>query len=625
MCGICGFVHRDPGTAATTVERQLAVQRHRGPDAEGHFDGGRGVIAQNRLSIIDLVHGDPPIVNEDSTIGAVLNGEIYNFTALRDALRAAGHRLSSDGDTEVLVHLAEDHDPVALARRLDGMFAFATWDKRRERLVLGRDRMGKKPLYYWRSPDTFVFASEIKGVLAHPVVPRQLNPRAIDAYLTFGYVPTPETFFAGIHSLPPAHVLTLEPGGQPLIERYWQLEVPGVDGARESLDLGLDEAAHEVRRLLTESIRRRLVSDVPLGAFLSGGIDSSAIVALMASVIGEPVKTFTMGFEDREGFDERPCARIVARRFGTEHHEEVVHPNAVELVERLVWHHDQPFGDSSAVPTYLLNQLARNHVTVALSGDGGDELFGGYERFAAGLAVDRVLGLPRTARAAGRRLLGALPPAGLRGRVGRAQRFAAQVEEGMPWAYLAWISYVPETWRQRLLDRPDGWARRDYGRRWEATSGAHPLDRLLALNIETYLLDDLLVKMDRTSMAHALEVRSPFLDTALVQFAARLSPSLKVRGLSLKRVLKRAVADLLPKDILSRPKRGFGVPLDRWFRDDLKSYTESMLGAGAHVRAHVNGLALDQLLAEHGAASVDHGHALWTLLTLELFLRRYGW
>jgi asparagine synthase (glutamine-hydrolysing) len=290
-----------------------------------------------------------------------------------------------------------------------------------------------------------------------------------------------------------------------------------------------------------------------------------------------------------------------------------------------VWHHDQPFGDSSAVPTFLLNQIAREHVTVALSGDGGDELFGGYERFAAGVAVERVLTLPTPLRRAGRRALHALPGAALGGRVDRARRFADTVEAGMPAAYLGWVSYVPEAWRQRLLPRPNGWARDDYVRRWHQTQGAHALDRILALNIETYLLDDLLVKMDRTSMAHALEVRSPFLDTALLEFASCLPPALKVRGLALKRVLKRAVSDLLPADILSRPKRGFGVPLDRWFREDLAAYTQSMLGDAARVRNHVNRDALDQLLYEHRSGTARHGHALWSLLTLEIFLRRHGW
>jgi asparagine synthase (glutamine-hydrolysing) len=391
------------------------------------------------------------------------------------------------------------------------------------------------------------------------------------------------------------------------------------------LDATVDEAASEVRGHLEQAIRRRLIADVPLGAFLSGGIDSSAIVALMAGVMGEPVKTFTIGFDDREGFDERPFARSVAQRFGTEHHEFVVHPDAIDLVERLVWFHDQPFGDSSAIPTFLLSEMTAKHVTVALAGDGGDELFAGYERFAAGLAVDRIMALPPLLRWAGRRALDALPGRGLNGQVGRAQRLAAVVEEGMPDAYLAWISYVPEGWRRRLMPAADDWARDQYRRQWLATAGAAPLDRLLTLNLDTYLLDDLLVKMDRTSMAHGLEVRSPFLDTDLVQFAARLAPALKVRGLSLKRVLKRAVGDLLPPEILNRPKRGFGVPLDRWFREDLEAYTGAMLGPGARLREHLNAPAIDELLGEHRAGRGRHGHALWTLLTLELFLRRHGW
>ena len=624
MCGISGAVQLKGAPDAAVVTEQLACQHHRGPDAAGHFAGGRGVVAQNRLSVIDLVHGDPPVTDESGDIGVVLNGEIYNFLGLREKLEASGHRLSTSGDTEAIAHLAEDHDAVALAQALDGMFSFAVWDRVRERLVLGRDRLGKKPLHYWHSGDAFVFASEIKGVLAHPSVPRELDPAAIPAYLTFGYVPTPDTFFAGIKSLPPGHVLTLEPGGTPRVERYWHPAVPGVDGA-EALDIGMKEAASRVRTALREAIARRLVADVPLGAFLSGGIDSSAIVALMAGELDRPVKTFTIGFEDEEGFDERPFARSVAERFGTEHHEFVVHPEAVDVVEQLVWHHDQPFGDSSAVPTYLLNQVARTEVTVALSGDGGDELFGGYERFAAGLAAGRFAALPAPARRAVRRGLEALPGGGFSGRAARAQRFAAEAEQGLPDAYLAWISYVPESWRRRLLAEPDDRARAAYGAEWATTAGARPLDRLLALNMRTYLLDDLLVKADRMSMAHSLEVRSPFLDTQLVELAMLLPPGLKVRGLSLKRVLKQAVADLLPDDLLNRPKRGFGVPLDRWFRQDLETYANSVLGAGARVRRHLVGEELDRLLAEHRSSTKNHGHALWTLLTLELFLRANDW
>ena len=624
MCGISGAVSTTPGVAGGAIDAQLTCQRHRGPDAVGQFGKSRGVIAQNRLAIIDLADGDPPITNEHGAIGAVLNGEIYNFRELRERLLEEGHTFGSQGDTEVIAHLAERSQAAALARALDGMFAFAVWDSRRERLLLGRDRLGKKPLYYWAGPDTFVFASEIKGVLAHPAVPCELDERALSAYLTFGYVPTPFTFYAGIRGLPPAHVLSLEPGGNPRLERYWQLQVPSPgDGA--VLEIGLDEAARETRARLERAIRRRLVSDVPLGAFLSGGIDSSAIVALMAGVMGEPVKTFTVGFEDRDGFDERPFARAVAQRFGTEHHEEVVRPDAVELVQRLVWHHDQPFGDSSAIPTFLLSQVTRSHVTVALSGDGGDELFGGYERFAAGIAIDRLARVPGVVRRAGKRLAAALPPDALHGRAASIRRFAAATEDGMPGAYLRWVSYIPPAERDVLLGTPDNWAQDEYAHAWAATAGAHPLDRLLALNLQTYLLDDLLVKTDRMSMAHGLEVRSPFLDVELLEFASRLPPAVKVRGLSLKRVLKHAVGDLLPDEILARRKHGFGVPLDRWFREDLASYTASMLGPEAHLRTRLNGGAVDKILAEHKASTRNHGHALWTLLTLELFLRRHDW
>jgi asparagine synthase (glutamine-hydrolysing) len=372
-------------------------------------------------------------------------------------------------------------------------------------------------------------------------------------------------------------------------------------------------------------VRRRLIADVPLGAFLSGGIDSGAVVALMAGAAGRPVQTFTIGFEDRDGYDERPYGRLVAERYGTDHHEFVVQPHAVDLVEQLVWHHDQPFGDSSAVPTFLLSELTRGHVTVALSGDGGDEAFAGYERFVAGLAAQRFAVLPKGLRRALQGGVELLPAGALHGRAGRLQRFIRVADHGLPDAYRSWISYVQDADREALVDG-GGWALADYREIWESSAGAAPLDRLLDLNLRTYLVDDLLVKTDRMSMAHGLEVRCPFLDTELLTFAAQLPPSLKARGLTLKRVLKAALRDLLPGEILDRPKKGFGVPLDRWFRDDLKSYVGSTLGAAdARVRAHVSPAALDHLLAEHDAGARNHGHALWTLLTLEVFLRREGW
>ncbi len=624
MCGIAGAVDSGGPALSSAIDAQLACQHHRGPDAAGAFVRGRGAVGQTRLAIIDLELGDPPIISEDRDLGAVLNGEIYNFRELREELRMAGHRFATGCDTEVIVHLSEDLPAVEVARRLDGMFAFAVWDSRRERLTLGRDRFGKKPLYYWHSDGKLVFASEIKGVLANPAVPRSLDEAAIPAYLTFGYVPSPHTFFAGIQSLPPGHVLTFEPGREPVAERY-HAPVRRRPDPREH-EPSLDEAAGEVRRLLEAAVRRRLVADVPVGAFLSGGIDSSAVVAIMARLTDRPVTTFTIGFDDREGYDERPYARAVAQRFGTDHHEFVVAPDAVDLVEKLVWHHDQPFGDSSAVPTYLLNELTREHVTVALCGDGGDELFAGYERFAGGLAIRRYQAIPTRLRSLGRTALDRAPATAARGRLGNLRRFAEVAELGMPAAYLHWLSFIDEPTRRRLLENPDPRARTDYAAIWDATEGAHQLDRLLDLNLRTYLLDDLLVKADRMSMAHGLEVRSPFLDADLAAYAVQLSPRLKLRGLSLKRALKRAMRDELPPQILRRRKRGFGVPLDRWFREDLRGYLDHMLGSPGRPRATASaGRAIDGLIAEHADGRRNRGGALWTLLTLEVFLRKQDW
>lgn len=626
MCGICGHVGADAPLASEVIDAQLRVLHHRGPDARGFFPGRRGTIAQNRLAIIDLVRGDPPMTSEDGSIAAVLNGEIYNFESLRSELSSRGHELRSRCDTEVIAHLAEELGPAELARRLDGMFAFAVWDDRRERLILGRDRVGKKPLYYWSSGGRLVFGSEIKALFADPAVPRRLDPGAIPAYLTFGYVPTPRTFFEGVRSLPPGHVLEFAPGGEPVVQRYWEPPVASARDGRAARP-SMAEAAAEVRSLLEDAVRRRLIADVPLGGFLSGGIDSSAVVGIMARESDRPVQTFTMGFEDREGFDERPYARQVAAHHGTDHHEFVVVPDTVDLIERLVWHHDQPFGDSSAIPTFLLSEVTRGHVTVALSGDGGDELFAGYARFAAGLAARRYAALPAPVHTATRAGLGLLPRRALGGRAGSLQRFASVAPRGLPDAYRAWISFITEQDRDALLDgRRDDWALEDYRGIWRETEGARPLDRLLDLNLRTYLLDDLLVKVDRTSMAHGLEVRSPFLDIDLLAHAVQLPPRLKVQGLRLKRVLKAAVSDLMPPEIIDRPKRGFGVPLDRWFREDLRAYVAGTLGArDARVKAHLEPEAIDRLIAEHDAGRRNHGHALWTLLTLEVFLRREQW
>jgi asparagine synthase (glutamine-hydrolysing) len=611
------------GADRDVADKQVGLLCHRGPDSAGVHLAGAAAIGQSRLAVIDLITGDPPISSEDGHAGAVLNGEIYNYRDLRAQLQRGGVHLRTSGDTEVIAQLARVLDPVPLAQALHGMFAFATWDAQRRRLVLGRDRLGKKPLYYWRDGSTFVFGSEIKALLAHPAVPSRLAPDVIPTYLGFGYVPSPRTFYDGVESVPPGHVLVLDEGQAPRLEEYWRAEIPGLRGT-ERLNLTGADAARAVHDALDLAVGRRMVADVPLGAFLSGGVDSSAVVAMMARHSSTPIRTFTIGFEDQAGFDERPFAAQVAQHVGAEHTEFVVQPHAVELVERLVWHHDQPFGDSSAVPTFLLSELTAKHVTVAMCGDGGDELFAGYERFAAGVALERLNLVP----AGGRR-----SAAGVSARIGhldprlrKLARFLAAAQRPQPDAYREWISYISDEDVEALVGSGTRWGREDYRERWRSTSGARPLDRLLHLNLSTYLLDDLLPKVDRMSMAHGLEVRAPFLDHDLVEMALRLPPRAKMRGLSLKRCLKDAVRDLLPPGLLDRPKRGFGMPLDRWFREDLAPYVDATLGTpGAAVRQHVDGGVLDELLRAHSSGGRQLGHAVWTLLTLEVFLRRQGW
>lgn len=623
LCGIAGAVGPADGRGRA-VEAQLDLLAHRGPDARGVFGRGLGWIGQTRLSVIDLLTGDPPVTDESGHLGVVLNGEIYNFAALRHGLLGRGHRLATRGDTEVLAHLSQEVQPVEMARLLDGMFAFAVWDAERGRLVLGRDRLGKKPLYYWTRCDRLVFASEIKAVLAHPWVSRDLEPEAIDAYLTFGYVPSPRTFFAGVRSLPPGHVGVLEVGGELHLERYWDLA--SERGTGRPPGSSRRTTVSGIQRLVTAAVAKRMVADVPMGAFLSGGLDSSSVVAVMSELASGPVATFTIGFDDREGFDERPYARMVARHFRTEHTEFVVQPDTTALIETLVDHHDQPFGDSSALPTYLLAELTRRHVTVALSGDGGDEVFAGYERFAAAVALSW---LQRAGPSAGNSLgwaAGHLPPTAFGGRAASLQRLLDRRDLPIHRALLSWVSYVPDEWRDRLRPGASDWGFESFDGLWDATEGNDCLLRLQSLTMASYLLDDLLVKVDRATMAHGLEVRSPLLDTDLVRFALALPPGEKMRGLSQKRALKAAMADRLPPAILQRSKRGFGLPLARWFRTDLRGELEGRIGApSARIRAHLRREALDALVGEHLAGVADHSHALWALLTLEVFLQREKW
>jgi asparagine synthase (glutamine-hydrolysing) len=626
MCGICGVLSRR-GAAAPDVARAMSgALAHRGPDGEGHHVDGPLALGHRRLSIIDLSDAaSEPMTNEDGTLWLVFNGEIYNFRELRRSLEGR-HRFRSHGDGEVILHLYEEKGDAAVAE-LDGMFAFALWDARSRRLLLARDRTGKKPLYYHDGPRVFAFASEVKALLSHPDVPHQRDPNALPLYLTYGYVPTPGSFYAGIRGLPPAHTLvaTESATGEP--RRYWRACFVGGSAARGAAGAPSSGAFAEerFRSLLQSAVERRLVADVPLGAFLSGGLDSSTVVALMARAAAGRVKTFTIGFAGHPEYDERPHARQVAEHFATEHTEFVVEPKALDLVDRLVFHHDGPFGDSSAVPTYLLSELTRTRVTVALNGDGGDEVFAGYLRLYGGAVSERV---PRSLFSAAAAVLGLIPePSDRKHPLRFAKRFAEAGRLPLLERYLRWNAYftddLPRLLRPEVgngLDRQALLASFKDGH--DAGSGS-TLARLLQLNFETYLVDDLLVKMDRMSMAHGLEARSPFLDTAVVEFGASLPDAERMRLGKGKLLLRRAMREILPAAILERGKMGFGAPLGAWFRSDLAGFVrERLADPMSPLYEYLRKEAVDEVLARHGSARADLSAQIWSLLTLESWLRQ---
>ncbi len=568
MCGIVGQVRADGGRVdPNLLARMCAALEHRGPDSRGICVGAGAGLGIQRLRVIDLESGDQPIFNEDRSVAVVLNGEIYNFRDLRDRLRRSGHRFATRSDTEVIAHLYEEDGPDCVGS-LHGMFAFALWDERNRRLVLATDRVGKKPLFYAAESNRLTFASELAALLADEEIPRALDYTALDAYLAFRWVPSPRTAFRGISKLPPASVLVHEES-QSTVWKYWRL-----DYSRKLDTSDEREVALELRDQIRRAVRRRMIADVPLGAFLSGGIDSSAVVAAMAEASGEPVRTFSIGFTS-DRYDELPNARLVAKHFGTDHEELVVDPKAIDVIPKIVRHHGEPFADPSAIPSFYVAEMARRRVTVALNGDGGDESFAGYTRYVSNLALHRARAMPLPVR----RLLGILgqgvPPTGRidswRSRAHRAAQALALDPADQHTAYLTHLNglqrdelYTPE-FRQLVGDSivPDV-----IGKPWRESTARYPLDRMLDVDICTYLPDDLLAKMDTATMAHSLEARSPFLDHELMQFAAALPPRLKLRGAQKKVVLRAALRGWVPDEILDAPKQGFTVPLDEWFRGD---------------------------------------------------------
>jgi asparagine synthase (glutamine-hydrolysing) len=622
MCGIVGKVTADGSPVDPAMLRRMcAALRHRGPDAQGtHVSEGAGLGIQ-RLRIIDLEGGDQPIYNEDGNVVVVLNGEIYNFRELRRRLERSGHSFATRSDTEVIVHLYEERGP-ACVRELHGMFALAIWDRRRRRLMLARDRVGKKPLFFSLRDGELSFASELDALLEDPEVPRDLDHAALDAYLAFRCVPAPRSALRAVRKLPPASTLVLS-GGRAEIETYWRL-----DYARKTPVADVRDVAEALREQLRRAVRRRLVADVPLGAFLSGGIDSAAVVATMAELSAQPVRTFTIGFRSA-AYDELPLARRVAQRFATEHHELVVEPDALRLVPEVLRRYGEPFADSSALPSYLVAQMARPHVTVALNGDGGDENFAGYTRYAGQAMLGLLDGVPRPVRAvlaeAGRRVAPGAELDGLRSRVRRLAEGVA-LDPGARYArYLSALSgldrdalYTPE--HRELAGEPLLPAAIEA--RWNASSATSLVDRMLDVDVQTYLADDLLVKMDIATMAHSLEARSPLLDHELMEFAASLPAEMKLHRRETKVALRAALRGLVPDEVLDAPKRGFRLPIADWFRGELAGYARDvLLDPATLARGWFRPAYVCALLDRHEQRLEDRSQAIWTLLALELWQR----
>ncbi|HTU47747.1 MAG TPA: asparagine synthase (glutamine-hydrolyzing) [Bryobacteraceae bacterium] len=615
MCGIAGFVLRE-GRAETAAVRAMCDQiRHRGPDDEGiYVEGGCG-IGMRRLSIIDLSTGHQPISNEDRSAWVVFNGEIYNYQSLRESLLSHGHRFVTQSDTETLIHLYEQWGIDGFSQ-LRGMFAFAIWDGRRRQITLVRDRLGKKPLYYSIQPNGLFFGSELKCL--YPVgVPLEVDEQALRLYFQFSYIPDPLSVYRGIRKLPPGGWLTYDAHGTLRQGRYWTLPEPATEPPPGMTE---DQAAGRAREIFDESVRMRMIADVPLGAFLSGGIDSSSVVASMSMQSPDPVKTFSIGFEE-SAFNELPAAALVAKKFRTDHHEIVVRPDSVALVSKLVQHFDEPFGDSSAIPTFIVSEFAVQHVKVALTGDGGDELFAGYESF---FAIDRLRSFDRLPQFA-RSLLSKIADAWPYSFYGK--NYLRMASRPSPLTRYFELNYAPYFLRKSLL-RPDWMLPADAAFLTHAFADCLlPLDRdivaqALYFEATAKLAGDMLVKVDRMSMANSLEVRSPLLDHELAEFAMTIPHAWKIRNGKGKQIFVKAVGDRLPPELLRLPKKGFGVPLAAWFRGALRPMLWDHLTSRKFLdRGMISEPFVSHLLKEHDSGRRDNSHWLWMLLMLELWFR----
>lgn len=619
MCGIAGAVNSKRGVDAATIRRMCQSIVHRGPDDEGIFVKDGAGLGVRRLSVIDLAGGHQPVFNEDKSICVVYNGEVYNFRELRRELEGRGHRFHSHTDTEVIVHLYEEMGRDCV-QKLRGMFAFAIYDTRNKSLLLARDRLGVKPLHYAFADGRLLFGSEIKSILAVAPELATIDDRALWQYMYFGYIPDPATAFLPIRKLPPGHVLEFE-GGKVSIYQYWDLPEYSTHQPHSE-----EECLEELEHRLTEAVRIRMIADVPLGALLSGGTDSSTIVALMARVSSRPVKTFSIGFLHAD-FNEAPYARLVAERFGTEHCELILEPNVVETVESLTQSMEEPFGDSSMLPTYYISRLARQHVTVALSGDGGDEAFAGYERYQILLQRRNINWIPELVGHAYRKLLHPKLPSGLLGR-----NLAYSVS--LPWAerYMEGISLQPFDREMTLLS--DDFRVAAFGdmdpmnavRRFLDEAPAHDrLSRVLYLDTKTYLPGDILTKVDRMSMLASLEVRVPILDHLLLEWITGLPAEWKMRGKKQKYIFAKLAEKLgVPREVLDRPKQGFALPLRHWMRNELKDLIMSvLLDASTRQRGYFDPKGVQRMLNEHFEGRRDHSARIWRFLMFELWHRNF--
>ena len=626
MCGIVGIVDRRRRAPVDEVvlARMCEAFRHRGPDEDGFYQGTGVGLAMRRLAIIDLKSGQQPMHNAARTAWIVFNGEIYNYKEVRAELVRRGHTFQTDCDTEVVVH-AYDEYGADCPKYLRGMFAFAIWDERREELFLARDRVGKKPLLYAHVGDELIFGSEFSALLLHPRVSREIDREAIHHYLTFMCVPAPLTAYRDIRKLEPGHSLRYTRDGEIKLERYWQPDFS------KKVRLSEEEAGERAIELLREAVRVRLMSEVPLGAFLSGGVDSSAVVALMSEVSSTPVKTFSIGFEEQD-FSELHHARRVAEHVGAEHHEFIVRPDAMEVLPLLVEHYGEPYADSSAIPTYYVARETRRHVTVALNGDGGDECFAGYERYAAMKIAGKYRGVPNFLREGLIKNAVALYPTSMtrRSRARDLKRFLDAASLPTVERYLRWVSVLDTQAKDELYTADFRSEMRGYDPAaflapWFAqANGAGVVDASLLADTMTYLPNDLLVKVDIASMAVSLEARSPFLDHHVIEFAASLPENLKLRGLTTKYLLKRVLAKLLPAENLSRRKMGFGVPVGHWLRGEMQPFLrQTLLAEKALGRGFFQPAAVTRMVELHTRGERDYAQQLWTLLMLELWFQRF--